>query len=98
MSLQFPLGMINFIVFITLLGISLTFLLSPIIRLVIGLLAVPVDAGQSGIINSIILPSSPVFLPLFSLLGFMMLATTMHLAKLIGRVYGKFVKFLLVRK
>jgi uncharacterized membrane protein len=98
MFLQLFLGMIYFTAFGTFLGVSLAFLLAPIIRLVIEQMDLPVVVGQSGIVNSIILPSPPVYLPLYSLLGFLMLILTMHLAKLIGRLHGKMAKIMLVRK
>ena len=88
MLLQLPLGVLYFSIFVTLITVSLASMASPILQIIfnrsfiyIGSLAYQIPLWQ---------------MPLIVAGGFILLLTTMHLAKLIGRAHGALAKVLLV--
>jgi hypothetical protein len=88
MVLQLPLGIIYFTVFITLIALSLGFILNPILVL---FLDVPlIHFGGKAYF------SSPELMPFVVIAGLMLLLATMHLAKFVGRQHGALAKALLV--
>jgi hypothetical protein len=90
MILMLPLGIIFFTVIVTLVSIALTLIVSPIIVYVFNS---PIGTFSNGIE----IWSLPNYLtPLLSMLGVGLATSTMHLARWIGMVHGKFAKALLV--
>jgi hypothetical protein len=86
--LQFPLGLIYSLAIAFLFVISLSFIGSPVLELVFRL---PLDLFGDGVFT-------PVwFLPIVCIGGFFLLLLTFHLAKLVGKVHGKYAKSMLVR-
>ena len=87
--LQLGLGIVYFTVFVTLIGLSLYFIAMPIAVLVLDMPAYIIlgDTEYQAVTWAI---------PLFVLLGVLLLTTTMHLAKLVGRGHGALAKFMLV--
>lgn len=88
--LMLPLGIAYCVLFTTLLGLSLGFLLAPL-----GLL-VPY-AFQFDFAGVDLAAQAPWVLPLLSLVGVVMLFATLHLARGIGHLHGLMAKHLLVR-
>ncbi len=89
MFLQFPLGLLYFLLIGGLFVLALSFITSPIMELVYHL---PLELlGNEAF--------TPVWLlPLVCITGFFMLPLTLHLAKFIGRLHGRYAKNMLVRK
>ncbi|HEY0334510.1 MAG TPA: sensor domain-containing protein [Stenotrophomonas sp.] len=88
--LMLPLGIAYCVVFTTLLGLSLGFLLSPLAWLF----------GQTFALNFgawSVTEAAPWALPLLSVLGVLLLFVTLHLARAVGHVHGLMAKHLLVR-
>ena len=88
--LMHPLGILYFSVAITLLALSL------------GLIAAPVAFFlPSGYVFSFgdwnLVTEAPLLLPLFSVIGFVLLFATLHLARVVGLFHGWLAKHLLVR-
>ncbi|HYG05462.1 MAG TPA: sensor domain-containing protein [Stenotrophomonas sp.] len=88
--LMLPLGIAYSVVFTTLLSLALGFLLSPL-ALVFGE-ALDLTFGPWGVGSD-----APWLLPVFSVLGMLMLFATLHLARGIGHLHGLMAKHLLVR-
>jgi len=89
MILHFPLGFLYFFVVLMMFFISLSFITAPVFELVFHL---PLELFGTDTFT-------PVwFLPIVSVAGFFLLPLTFHFAKFIGRIHGKFAKFMLVRK
>ena len=87
-ALQFPLGLIYSIGIAFLFVLSLSFIGSPVLELIFQL---PLELFGLGTFT-------PVwFLPIVCIAGFFLLPLTFHLAKLVGRVHGKYAKSMLVR-
>ncbi len=87
--LLFPLGFIYSGLFSLLFVFSLGFITSPILELVF---RVPLDLFGDNIFT-------PVwFLPIVSVAGLLLLPLTLHLAKLAGKIHGRFAKSMFVRK
>ena len=87
--LLFPLGLIFTGLFSLLFVFSLGFITSPILELVF---RIPLDLFGDNVFT-------PVwFLPIVCLSGFILLPLTFHLAKLFGKIHGRFAKSMLVRK
>ncbi|MFC2164978.1 sensor domain-containing protein [Acidobacteriota bacterium] len=86
--LMFPLGLIYCLLILLLFFTSLSFILSPLMELVFHL---PLELfGYEAY--------TPVwFLPVVVIVGIVLLPSTLHLAKLIGRTHGRFAKSILVR-
>jgi hypothetical protein len=87
--LLFPLGIIYSMAFALFFVFSLCFIASPVLELVFH---IPLDLFGDNVFT-------PVwFLPVVCLAGFFLLPLTFHLAKLVGKVHGRFAKSMLVRK
>ncbi len=89
--LQLGLGIVYFALFVTLVGLS------------IYLIAMPITVGVLNMPAYIIMGDTEYLatgwsIPLFFLLGILMLTATMHLARLMGRGHGALAKFMLVSK
>lgn len=94
--LQLPIGVTYFTILITLITVSLTSIFVPIMPL---LWNIPVDKIVNEIVNEIEWIEYGTFywlLPLIVLAGFLLLTITMHLAKFVGKIHGKYAKALLV--
>jgi hypothetical protein len=87
--LLFPLGLIYSALFSLLFVFSLSFITSPVLELVFH---IPLDLFGDNVFMPVWL------LPFVCLSGFALLPLTFHLAKLFGKVHGRFAKFMLVRK
>lgn len=86
--LQLPLGLIYFSVTVTLLSVSLALMAAPFLQL---WLRIPVVFNGNG---AIFLP--PELLTLLAVAGLALLTATMHLARTVGDLHGKYAKALLV--
>jgi len=87
--LLFPLGFIYSIFFSLLFFLSLVFITSPVLELV---LRVPLDLFGDNVFT-------PVwFLPVVFLAGLVLFPATFYLAKFLGKIHGGFAKSMLVRK
>ncbi|MGD1047469.1 MAG: sensor domain-containing protein [Candidatus Krumholzibacteriaceae bacterium] len=89
MILQLPLGIIYFTVTATLMGVSLGLIATPVLAYV---LDQPVIQTGSG---SYYLPGWA--LPVAVVTGFLLLVVTLHVARGIGRLHGRYAKKLLVK-
>jgi len=87
--LLFPLGLIYSFAFILFFVFSLGFITSPVLELVFH---IPLDLFGDNVFTPVWL------LPFISLSGFFLLPLTLHLAKFVGRIHGRFAKSMLVRK
>jgi hypothetical protein len=85
--LQFPLGFLYLVIIGGLFVFSLIFIASPILELVFRL---PLDLMGDNVFTPIWL------LPLVFLAGLLMLPLTLHLAKWIGKLHGRYAKAMLV--
>jgi hypothetical protein len=90
MFCQLPFGILYFVLIVTLVSLSLSFMVSPIIEGFI----------QQGIVGVVIgnvryFPP-PVLYPLLVIFGFLLLTASMHLFKWIGQLHGKYAKMFLV--
>jgi hypothetical protein len=95
--LMLPLGVIYFTVMITLIALSLSFVLTPLASLVMISRDIPIYVINSGDIVWSISDSSAILLSLgLAVLGAMLGTASMHLARVIGRLHGNFAKALLV--
>ena len=90
MILMLPLGIIYFTVMVTLVSVAVALIASPILVYVFN---VPVGMFNYGT-EIWILPD--YMTPLLSILGVGMATVTMHLARWVGQIHGKFAKVLLV--
>jgi uncharacterized membrane protein len=88
MVLQLPLGLAYFTVFITLIALSLGFILNPILVLF-------ADVPLIHFGGKAYYPL-PELMPLFVIAGLILLLATLHLAKFVGRQHGMIAKALLV--
>jgi len=87
--LLFPLGLIYSALFSLLFVFSLSFIASPVLELVF---RIPLDLFGDNVFT-------PVwFLPIVCIAGLILLPVTFHLAKLVGKIHGRFAKSMLVRK
>ena len=94
MVLQLPLGIIYFTLYVTLLSVSLSFIATPVLRIIFGPEVISV---QQGLITSVILPSPDYWIPILVVAGVALFFGTIHLAKWMGWLHGRFAKFMLVR-
>jgi uncharacterized membrane protein len=90
MLFQLPFGTLYFSLFVTLISVSLSFMVSPII-----------EAFFPDGVTGIIIGSTRYFLStewyaLLVIFGFLLLTASMHLFKWIGQVHGKYAKMFLV--
>jgi len=88
--LMLPLGVIYFTLAVTLLAVSLALIVSPILSYGFNL---PIGTVVNG---DVIWQLPAYYTPLFSVLGVGLATVTMHLARWVGRIQGKFAKALLV--
>ncbi len=89
MLLQMALGIIYFTLILCFLSVSLSLIAIPILELIFHL---PMEiAGHNAY-------TPKWFLPLLPVAGALLLLSTLHLAKFIGRWHGRFAKLMLVRK
>ncbi len=86
--LQLPLGIIYFTFMLVLIIVSIATLIAPVFHVFWNILII--NIGH----NEYVLPW--IVLPLMVLTGFLLLTITMHLAKFIGKIHGKYAKVLLV--
>jgi hypothetical protein len=89
MSLQLPLGVIYFTVFVTMLALGLAGIAMPVLQFGFG-----IPFAQ---FNDFAFYLPTVLMPLVVLVGVLWILLTMHLAKFLGRVHGAYAKALLVR-
>ena len=86
--LQLPIGIIYFTTMVVLVSVSIATMFSPIVHIIWDFPIV-----QTGDFTYYI----PTWLlPLMTIVGFLLLSITMHLAKFIGKIHGKYAKALLV--
>jgi hypothetical protein len=87
--LLFPLGIFYTGLFSLLFVFSLSFITSPVLELVF---RVPLDLFGDNVFTPVWL------LPIVCAAGFILLPLTFHLAKIVGKLHGRFAKSMLVRK
>jgi hypothetical protein len=88
-ALLFPLGLIYTSFFLLLFAFSLSFIVSPVMEIVF---RIPLDLFGDNVFTPVWL------LPFVCMAGFLLLPLTLHLAKLAGKIHGRFAKSMLVRK
>jgi hypothetical protein len=88
-TLLFPLGLIYTSFFLLLFAFSLSLIVSPLMELVF---RIPLDLFGDNVFTPVWL------LPFVSAAGIILLPLTLHSAKLIGNIHGRFAKSMLVRK
>ncbi len=97
MLLMLPLGIIYFTVMVTLLAVSISFMATPIGAIVMMAKDIPFDIFSSGdMVWTVSDPVGFMLTLLIAVLGFLIGTCTMHIARWIGKVHGKFAKALLV--
>ena len=90
MFCQLPFGTFYFVLIVTLVSLSLSFMVAPIIEGFI-------QQGIVGVVIGDVRYFSPPFLyPLLVIFGFLLLTASMHLFKWIGQLHGKYAKMFLV--
>jgi len=90
MLFQLAFGTLYFSVVVTLLSLSLSFMVSPILEAI-------TDQGVAGvIIGDTRYFLSPPWYPVLVIFGFVLLTASMHLFKFIGQLHGKYAKMFLV--
>jgi uncharacterized membrane protein len=90
MLFQLPFGTLYFSVFVTLVSVSLSFMVSPILE------AIFHQSVVGFIIGNVRYYLSTEWYPLVVIMGFLMLTASMHLFKWIGQLHGKYAKMFLV--
>ncbi len=90
MILMLPLGIIYFTVMVVLISISLALIATPIAAIVFN---VPFEAISYG---EVIWYMPDYLTPLVAIVGVLLATATMHVARWVGKVHGKFAKALLV--
>lgn len=91
MILQLPLGIIYFTLMVAFIATSVALIFAPIVFII---WHIPIISHTGDF--EYFLPDW--LLPLITLTGFLMLTITMHLAKFVGKIHGKYAKVLLVRE
>jgi hypothetical protein len=90
MLCQLAFGTLYFIVIVTLLSLSLSFMVSPILEAI-------THQGVAGVIIGNVRYFLPAYLyPLITIFGSLLLTASMHLFKWIGRIHGRYAKMFLV--
>lgn len=87
---QLPFGTLYFTVFVTLVSLSLSFMVSPILA------AIFHQSVVGFVIGNVRYYLSTEWYPLVMIMGFLMLTVSMHLFKWIGQLHGKYAKMFLV--
>jgi len=98
--MMLPLGIVYFTLVVTLLSLSIAFVVAPVlVWLGIGDASFSADGLQIDGIGDLVIGSSlqPWELPLLFVAGFVLLFATLHLARGIGRMHGLLAKHLLVK-
>lgn len=90
MVMMLPLGIVYFTVFITLIAVCLSFIFLPVLEYVFNLPLIIADGYYFYV--------DWWLMPFIVLGGFLLLILTMHLARIMGRLHGKFAKIMLVKK
>ncbi len=88
MLMQMPLGILYFTVFVVLITISLSLIAAPFMQILFGVSTI--------MINSEYVFFPETLMPLVVIIGVVMLPSTMHLAKSLGGLHGKYAKAVLV--
>jgi hypothetical protein len=97
MVLMLPLGVVYFSVMVTFLALALGLIATPILTIVMISMGIPFEIFQSGsMVWTLSDPAGIVLSLAFASLGVVIATAMMHLARLVGRVHGKFAKALLV--
>ena len=97
MVLMLPLGIIYFTVMVTLLAVSISFTATPIGAIVMMAKDIPFEIFSSGdMVWTLSDPAGFLLTLLIAGLGFLIATVTMHIARWVGKVHGKFAKALLV--
>ncbi|HEY3475589.1 MAG TPA: sensor domain-containing protein, partial [Anaerolineales bacterium] len=86
--LQMPLGVIYFVLIVTLFSISLALMAAPLVQSITDFPLIDIGVAR----HYLPLWSTPLFL----LAGFLIWTLTMHLGRLIGQVHGRYAKRFLV--
>jgi uncharacterized membrane protein len=88
MILQLPIGIIYFTIMIVMLSMSISIIFAPLVQVIWNISII--DLGNEYYMI-------PWFLaPLIVIAGFLLLTSTMHIAKFVGKIHGKYAKALLV--
>jgi hypothetical protein len=87
--LLFPLGLVYSSLFFLLFAFSLSFITSPVMELVF---RIPLDLFGDNVFTPVWL------LPFVCLAGLLLLPLTLHAAKFLGKIHGRFAKSMIVRK
>ena len=97
MLLMLPLGIIYFTVMVTLLAVSISFTATPIGAIVMMAKDIPFEIFSTGdMVWTLSDPAGFLLTLLIAGLGFLIATVTMHIARWVGKVHGKFAKALLV--
>ena len=97
MILMLPLGVIYFTVMVTLLAVSISFIATPIGAIVMMAKDIPFAIFSTGdMVWTLSDPTGFLLTMLIAGLGFLIGTCTMHVARWVGKVHGKFAKALLV--
>lgn len=97
MILMLPLGIIYFTVMVTLISFSVVFIATPVGAIVMMGMGIPLEVFRSGDIVWVISdPASFLMTLVIACLGVLIATSSMHLARWVGKVHGKFAKALLV--
>lgn len=97
MILMLPLGVIYFSVMVTLIAVSISFIATPVGAIVMMAKDIPFEIFRSGdIVWTVSDPAGLTLTLLIAGLGFLIGTCTMHIARWVGKVHGKFAKALLV--
>ena len=97
MILMLPLGVIYFSVMVTLIALSISFMATPIGAIVMMAKDIPFEIFSSGdMVWTMSDPAGFTLTLLIAGLGFLIGTCTMHIARWVGKVHGKFAKALLV--
>lgn len=88
MILQLPIGIIYFTVMTIILTMSIAIIFAPLVQLIWDISIIQTGSFEYYIPNWV--------LPLMTVAGFLFLTVTMHIAKFVGKLHGKYAKALLV--
>jgi hypothetical protein len=88
MILQLPLGIIYFTLMVTLIATSISLIFAPIVQLLMNINIINIDGYYY-------YPPDWT-LPLITIVGMLLITLTMHFAKFIGKIHGRWAKLLLV--
>jgi hypothetical protein len=97
MILMLPLGVIYFTVTVILIAVSISFIATPIGAIVMMASDIPFEIFSTGsMVWTVSDPTGFMLTLLLAVLGFLIGTGTMHIARWVGKVHGKFAKALLV--